>query len=85
MQQLLCGDPFRLDAAVADARSAIADLKSITARIERGEGTIGKLLSSDDELYQNVNGTVADARELLDDMREANTLSTFTSLLFSGF
>ena len=74
-----------LDAAVADARSAIADLKSITARIERGEGTIGKLLSSDDELYQNVNGTVTDARELLDDMREANTLSTFTSLLFSGF
>ena len=109
-----------LNAAVADARDAIADLKSIAARLEagegtlgrllssddemytnlnaavaniklisdrleKGEGTLGKLLSSDDELYRNVNGTVTDARELLDDMREANTLSTFTSLLLSGF
>lgn len=60
-------------------------LKVLGRRLENGEGTLGRLLSSDDELYRNVNGTVTDARELLDDMREANTLSTFTSLLLSGF
>ncbi len=73
------------DTVYRDISEAVANVKSISARLEAGEGTLGRLLSSDDELYRNVNGTVADARELLDDMREANTLSTFTSLLFSGF
>ena len=73
------------DTVYRDLADAIANVKTISARLEAGEGTLGRLLSSDDELYRNVNGTVTDARELLDDMREANTLSTFTSLLFSGF
>ena len=73
------------DSVYTNLDATVANVRLITDRLERGEGTVGKLLSSDDELYQNVNGTVTDARELLDDMREANTLSTFTSLLFSGF
>ncbi len=73
------------DSVYRDLADTVANLKSISARLEAGEGTLGRLLSSDDELYRNVNGTVTDVRELLDDMREANTLSTFSSLLFSGF
>ena len=73
------------DEMYTNLNAAVANIKLISDRLEKGEGTLGKLLSSDDELYRNVNGTVTDARELLDDMREANTLSTFTSLLLSGF
>ena len=73
------------DEMYTNLNAAVANIKLISDRLEKGEGTLGKLLSSDDALYRNVNGTVTDARELLDDMREANTLSTFTSLLLSGF
>ena len=73
------------DEMYTNLNATVANLRTISDRLEKGEGTLGKLLSSDDELYNNVNGTVTDVRELLDDMREANTLSTFSSLLFSGF
>ena len=42
-----------------DLAGAIADLKEISGRLERGEGSLGKLLSSDDAIYTNLNATVA--------------------------
>ena len=72
------------DEMYTNLNATVANLRSISDRLEAGEGTLGKLLSSDDEMYNNINGAVSDVRELLDDMREANTLSTFSSLLFSG-
>ena len=38
-----------------------------------------------EEVYNNLNGAITDVREIMDDLREANTLSTFTSVLLSGF
>ena len=73
------------DTVYSDLQKAIANLRLISDRLESGEGTLGKLLSSDASLYDNIDGTVSDVRELIDDFREANTLTTFTSLLFSGF
>lgn len=43
-------------------RSASADLASVVARVERGEGLVGRLLSDDDQLYQDLSGTVANLR-----------------------
>ena len=40
--------------------------RSMTDRLERGEGTLGKLLSSDDEVYTNLNATVANLKAISD-------------------
>ena len=73
------------DSAYRDLRDTLANLKSISDRLERGEGTLGRLLSSDDTLYRNMDGTLTDVREVIDDIREANTLSTATSIILGGF
>lgn len=73
------------DQIYTNLTATVENLRIVSDRIVAGEGTIGKLLSEDDELYGNVNGAVTDVREMLDDMREANTLSTFSGLLFGGF
>lgn len=73
------------DTLYTNLNATVENLRIVSDRLVAGEGTLGKLLSSDDELYGNVNGAVTDVREMLDDMREANTLSTFSSLLFGGF
>lgn len=72
------------DAMYNDLRDSIANIREVSDRLKNGEGTLGKLFA-EDGLYDNVNGTITDARELLDDFREANTLSTVSSILMSGF
>jgi phospholipid/cholesterol/gamma-HCH transport system substrate-binding protein len=73
------------DSAYQDLRETLANLKTISSRLESGEGTLGKLLSSDDSLYRNLDGAITDVREVIDDVREANTLSTATSIILGGF
>ncbi len=73
------------DEVYTNLNATVANLRDITDRLEAGEGTLGKLLSSDTGMYDNIDGAVTDVREMLDDAREASTLSTFSSLLFSGF
>jgi hypothetical protein len=63
----------------------VANLRLVTDRVAQGKGTLGKLMSEDSEMFDNINGAVSDVREMLDDAREASTLSTFSSMLFSGF
>ena len=48
---------------------AITDLRSILARMERGEGTLGRL-SRDDSLYVNLSAAASSLQLLLDDIRE---------------
>ena len=69
----------------ANLDKASANISDISDRLNRGEGTLGKLLSSDDMLYRNINGVVIDAREYLDDLRETTPVSTFTSFIFGAF
>ncbi len=44
-------------------------LESLLARIEAGEGTLGRL-ATDDALYDNVSDAVTELRELIQDIRE---------------
>ena len=46
------------------------DLKSITAKIDQGEGSLGKLIN-DDSLYTNLNRSAEDLDRLLIDVRES--------------
>ena len=48
---------------------AITDLRAILARVERGEGTLGRL-SQDDSLYVNLTAAASSLQLLLDDIRE---------------
>ena len=66
-------------------KKASVNLTEISDRLNRGEGTLGKLLSSDSTLYDNLNGTISDAREYLDDIREITPVSTFMSFIFGAF
>ena len=51
---------------------ALLSLKNIVAKIDRGEGTLSKLIH-DNEIYENVNGLVLDARSLLGDVKDNPT------------
>ncbi|MGI5869405.1 MAG: MlaD family protein [Kiritimatiellia bacterium] len=73
------------DAIYTNLVAAVENLRVVSDRLAQGKGTLGKLLSEDSTMYDNLDGAVSDVRETLDDLREANTLSTFSSLLFSGF
>ena len=57
---------------VSNIEETAENVNKIVARVERGEGTAGKFLSSDDTVYQDVKSAVADARKAL-----ANAQSTF--------
>ena len=58
----------RLDAASASLGQASTSLASVIGRIDRGEGTLGKL-STDDALYRNLNTAVANLSQLTEDIR----------------
>ncbi len=49
--------------------ASVSDMGAVLARMERGEGTLGRL-SRDDSLYVNLNAAAASLRTLLDDIRE---------------
>jgi phospholipid/cholesterol/gamma-HCH transport system substrate-binding protein len=58
----------RLDAATGQLQAASTSLAVVAGRIERGEGTLGKL-SKDDALYTNLNSAVANLNQLTTDIR----------------
>jgi phospholipid/cholesterol/gamma-HCH transport system substrate-binding protein len=57
-----------LDESTASLKRSSNSLETVMARIENGEGTLGKL-SKDDTLYKNLNETVASMSRLAEDIR----------------
>lgn len=60
---------MKLDAATGSLQQAGASLAGLTARMERGEGSLGKLMQ-DDQLYDNLNAAVTSMNQLTTDIRE---------------
>lgn len=58
-------------------------LKNVSTRLEAGEGTLGKL-AVDETLYTDITGLVGDMRQVLDNFRETQPLTTFGSLILGG-
>lgn len=54
----------RFDTAMEDVQDAVKDVRTVTARVERGEGTLGRLIS-DDETVSEFEGAIRDVREVL--------------------
>ena len=48
---------------VADARDTLGNFKNISAKLERGEGTLGKLIS-DEEVYRDIKKTLVALRDV---------------------
>ncbi len=81
MEQISGAEEWRAALASAEAtlatvertsgavQESVASLNVILGRIERGEGTLGRL-SMDDSLYDTAVETTASLRALLDDIRE---------------
>ena len=49
---------------VTNIEAVAAKLNAVVTRVERGEGTVGKLLSSDETVYQDIKETVASAKNV---------------------
>jgi phospholipid/cholesterol/gamma-HCH transport system substrate-binding protein len=58
----------RLDVATSQLSQASASMAVVMGRMERGEGTLGKL-SKDDSLYNNLNSAVTNLSQLTNDIR----------------
>jgi len=50
----------------------LIDVNSVVKNLNSGEGSLSKLLNTD-ELYDNINGLVSDARSILDDVKNNPT------------
>jgi phospholipid/cholesterol/gamma-HCH transport system substrate-binding protein len=60
---------IRLDAATSSLQAASASMEDLMARVNSGEGTLGRL-TRDDELYERLNQAVASVNALTEDIRE---------------
>ena len=67
-------DPQELRSVITNINKASADIADISARLNRGEGMLGKLLSSDETAYNDLTGTLADLRTLTQDLRNGKGL-----------
>jgi phospholipid/cholesterol/gamma-HCH transport system substrate-binding protein len=63
---------------------AVASLKNIAGRIEKGEGTVGRFIN-EDTLYEDVEATVGELRATIDDFRETAPITAFGSIFFGAF
>ncbi len=74
-----------------NVRETIQNIRDITNKIARGEGTIGKLVN-DDELHRNAVTLLSDAqivlreaRETIEDTREQAPVDSFVRALLTAF
>jgi phospholipid/cholesterol/gamma-HCH transport system substrate-binding protein len=65
----LDGMTQQLDATIASLNRTSGSLESVVGRMDRGEGTLGRL-STDDELYRNLNQAALNLNALATDIRE---------------
>jgi phospholipid/cholesterol/gamma-HCH transport system substrate-binding protein len=59
----------RLDQTTQTLGAASSSLEAVLSRVERGEGTLGRL-TADETLYNNLNATVLSLQELVSDIQE---------------
>lgn len=68
---------------IPDLEATAANLRNVTAKLDNGQGTLGKLVN-DDAIADEMEATIKDVRQIIDNMRDTAPITTFTSLFFSG-
>ena len=76
-------ESFDAKQVMDSANSLLTSLNTTAARIEKGEGTIGKLIN-ESELYDEINALAKDVRQVMDNFRDTTPISTFGSLIMGG-
>lgn len=64
---------------LASAKTLVENLSTVAERLKDGKGTLGKL-TTDEEMYNEVNGLIRDVRQVIDNYRDTTPISTFSSL-----
>ena len=59
---------------VTNIEAVAAKLNAVATRIEKGEGTVGKLLSSDETVYQDLKASLANVRDVTAKLKDGNGL-----------
>jgi len=73
-----------LKTAMPDLKKSINNIKEITDSINKGEGTLGKIIK-DDTLYVEVKEAVKSINKGIEDQREQSVISTFADAFFGIF
>ncbi|MBN1674067.1 MAG: MCE family protein [Kiritimatiellae bacterium] len=72
-----------LEGLFADARLTAAQLKEIATKINKGEGTVGKLIQ-DEEIYVELRNILNEGGAVIEDLRETAPVVSFSSILFGA-
>ncbi len=67
-------------ALLSRMKGAAGNLDAVAQRIAAGEGTIGKL-TTDAELYNELNALMKDVRQMIDNYRDTTPITSFGSLI----
>ncbi len=67
-------NPEELSATITNIQKASADIAVLTERIRKGEGSIGKLLSDDSQVYDDLSATLSNLKTVTDDIRTGKGL-----------
>ncbi len=68
---------------MASAKTLLDNLNVTAERLKNGEGSVGKLLATD-EFYNEIQGLTKDVRQVIDNYRDTTPISTFGSLVLGG-
>lgn len=69
---------------LANVEASVANLKEISDKIARGEGSIGRMVN-DDDLYVQMQHAMEEVRSALNDIRETTPIATFSSIVLGAF
>lgn len=70
--------------AITNLREITENLRSISGKIEKGQGTIGKLINQD-ELHEDSVDLVSELRESIEDAREQAPITSFIRTALTAF
>ena len=77
------GESLDTNALMTSATNLLANLNSVAVKLDKGEGSLGKLIN-DKTIHDEVEGLTRDVRQVLDNYRDTTPISTFGSLIMGG-
>ena len=77
------GESLDATALMASATNLLSNLNSVALKLDKGQGTLGKLVN-DDALHSEITGLTKDIRQIIDNYRDTTPITTFGSLVTGG-
>lgn len=78
------GTMEKLDGTIKNAEKVTGELASVTEKINKGQGTLSKLVN-DDALFRETKALLKELRESVEDLREQAPINSFIGVVFSAF